>query len=110
MESAFRDACSVFASDDSAGARKQSMEFRLERLTTYTRKLMQENENLQSKIDIVSKQRDRVLALKMKAYVHIFVRSQTVYFVLSIGLWLDIYQQEKLLPGMKRHREQCVIP
>ncbi|CAD7944928.1 unnamed protein product [Amoebophrya sp. A120] len=53
------------AQENPVYAREQSMEFRLERLVTYARRLLQENDLLTSKMQLVTKQRDRVLALRM---------------------------------------------
>ncbi|CAD7937275.1 unnamed protein product [Amoebophrya sp. A25] len=70
VEGAFRSAYAAVEASSSANAdpaypRSQSMEFRMERLLTYSRRLLQENELLRGRLDATTSQRDRVLKLKM---------------------------------------------
>lgn len=107
IEAAFRDASEVFNADDPSFAKQQSIEFRLERLVTYSRRMMQENESLNNKINIVTKQRDRVLALKMKGEDNMAQRHPMMdEFVLRERLAKAEAERDVLKQDLTRTRQQ----
>eukprot|EP00392_Amoebophrya_sp_AT5.2_P013554 g13683.t1 len=67
VSGAYNAAAVAVVSEDPAAPRVASLEFRMERLVTYARRLLQENDMLSAKLQVTAKQRDRVLGLKMKA-------------------------------------------